>query len=69
MSREFLARSLLYWAWGPFLYHSFGLGCGGPSAGLGVDSLVASGVRADFFAVWRALPTFIFALLQAECAC
>lgn len=34
-----------------------------------VGGWVAFGVRAIFFAVWRALPTFIFALLQAECAC
>lgn len=34
-----------------------------------VGGWVAFGVRANIFAVWRALPTFIFALLQAECAC
>lgn len=34
-----------------------------------VGGWVAFGVREDFFAVWRALPIFIFSPLQAECAC
>lgn len=44
-SREFLARSPPHWARGPFLYHSLGLGCRGPSAERGSTA----GVRADFF--------------------
>lgn len=45
MIKEFWARSLLHWARDPFLYHSFGLGCRGPSAGRGstAGSLLASG--------------------------
>lgn len=64
----FLARSVPFGARGPCQYHSQGLSCRVQVQGAG-RRLGCFWRPGDFFAVWRALPTFIFALLQAECAC
>lgn len=65
----FLARSVPLGARGLCQYHSLGLGCGVQVQG--ADRRLGCFWRPGgfFFAVWRALPTFVFALLQAECAC
>lgn len=68
-SGGFLVRSVPIGARGPCQYHSQGLGCGVQVQGAGRRLGCFWRPGDFFFAVWRALPTFIFALLQAECAC
>lgn len=70
--RGVLARSVPLWVLSPLLSHSPGLGCWDPSAGhRSAAGLLLASRWIFFFFFLSGAPssTFIFALLQAECAC
>lgn len=70
MSREFWLDPCFTGLTAPFCISLLGWVAGVQVQGTGrqLGSFWRPG-RFFFFPVWRALPTFIFALLQAECAC